>query len=143
MANQVYPNGRTSIVNQEIDLLSDTVKIVAVDATYAFSTAHQYLTDLTGTLGTAQALTGKTINTLTVGSSLVGGIFDADDLSYAGVAMGDTVRGFVIYQDTGVAGTSRLVAYMNQENDGSSINVASTGAAIPVLWDNGPKRIFR
>lgn len=135
MANAFYPAGRTSIADGTLDLIANTFKVVALDATYTYNAAHTVVDDLTGTLGTATTLTGK--------SWLSDAVFDADDVSYPDVDPGETVRRLVFFVDTGDTATSRLVAYADTENDGTPISIDGTGAPIPILWDNGSLRIFR
>jgi hypothetical protein len=106
MANAVYPKYKEALISgsANISLSSGTVKIALVDtAVYTYSAAHEFLTSLTGTVGTAPTLGSKTVTN---------GVFDAADPTWTAVT-GATAEALVVYIDTGVAGTSRLVAYID------------------------------
>jgi len=66
-------------------------------------------------------------------------VFDADDVVWAAVASGSTFEAVVIYKDTGVAGTSPLIAYIDTI---TGFPLASNGGDITVQWDNGAYKIF-
>jgi hypothetical protein len=106
MANAIYPKYKEALISgsANISLSSGTVKVALVDtAVYTYSAAHEFLTSLTGTVGTAPALGSKTVTN---------GVFDAADPTWTAVS-GSTAEALVAYIDTGVAGTSRLVAYID------------------------------
>jgi hypothetical protein len=67
------------------------------------------------------------------------GILDAADIAYTAVAAGNVCEAVVIYMDTGVAGTSWLVAYIDQI---SNFPVTTNGGDVDVNWDNGPYKII-
>jgi hypothetical protein len=106
MANAIYPKYKEALISgsANISLSSGTVKAALVDtAVYTYSAAHEFLTSLTGTVGTAPTLGSKTVTN---------GVFDAADPTWTAVS-GSTAEALVVYIDTGVAGTSRLVAYID------------------------------
>jgi hypothetical protein len=106
MANAIYPKYKEALISgsANISLSSGTVKVALVDtAVYTYSAAHEFLTSLTGTVGTAPTLGSKTVTN---------GVFDAADPTWTAVT-GSTAEALVVYIDTGVAGTSRLVAYID------------------------------
>jgi hypothetical protein len=106
MANAIYPKYKEALISgsANISLSSGTVKVALVDtAVYTYSAAHEFLTSLTGTVGTAPTLGSKTVTN---------GVFDAADPTWTAVS-GSTAEALVVYIDTGVAGTSRLVAYID------------------------------
>lgn len=111
MANAIYPKYKEAVLGggANADLLAGTVKLALVDtAVYTYSAAHQFLTDLSGVIGTAQTLGTKTVTN---------GTFDFADPTWPTVS-GATVEALVAYIDTGVAGTSRLVAYVDTGQTG-------------------------
>lgn len=106
--------------------LSGTVKAVLVDTgTYTYSSAHDFLNDVTGTVGTAQTLGSKTFTN---------GTFDAADTTFTTVS-GNSVEAIIIYIDTGVSSTSYLVAYLDTGFTG--LPVTPNGGSIIVTWDAG------
>lgn len=124
MANAIYPLYKEAVIQASANSsLTGTVKVAMVDAgTYTYSAAHQFLSSLTGIIGTAQTLTTKTY---------VNGTLDGDDVVYTAVT-GASVEALVLYIDTGVAGTSRLVAYI--DTGYTNLPVTPNGGNITVTW---------
>lgn len=81
-------------------------------------------------IGTDQTLGAKTV---------AGGVFDAGDPTWTAVTAGDTSEGVVVYKDTGVAGTSPLLLYIDTI---TGFPLATNGGDITVQWDNGTYKIF-
>lgn len=126
MANAIYPKYKEAIIQSSANSsLTGTVKVALVDTgTYVYSAAHEFLTSLTGVVGTAQTI-GAT-------KSYTNGVFDGGDVTYTAVT-GSTVEALVVYIDTGVAGTSRLVAYIDTGVTG--LPVTPNGGDITVTWN--------
>lgn len=111
MANAIYPLYKQAILSggSNTDLSAGTVKLALVDTgTYTYSAAHQFLSSLSGVVGTAVTLGSKTVTN---------GTFDFADPTWTAVS-GASVEALVAYIDTGVAGTSRLVAYIDTGQTG-------------------------
>lgn len=126
MANAIYPLYKQALLDgsANIDLNDLTVKVALVDTNvYTYSAAHEFLTSLTGVVGTAQ-----TINATTVAN----GLFDGDNVTYNAVS-GASAEALVIYIDTGVAGTSRLVAFIDTGVTG--LPVTPNGGDITITWN--------
>ncbi len=126
MANAIYPLYKQALLDASanVDLNDGTVKVALVDTgVYTYSAAHEFVTSLSGTVGTAQ-----TINTTTV----TNGLFDGDNVTYTAVS-GNSVEALVIYIDTGTAGTSRLVAYIDTSVTG--LPVTPNGGDITITWN--------
>lgn len=112
MANAIYPLYKQALLqaDSDVDLVAGTVKAALVDTgTYTYSAAHQYLSDLSGVVGTAVALTGNTVST--------SGAFNSNDVTWTSVS-GNTAEAIVLYIDTTVAGSSRLVLYLDSDQTG-------------------------
>lgn len=124
MANVLYPKWKEAIVQGSSNSsLTGTVKGVLVDTgTYTYSAAHEFLSSLTGTVGTAQTIGSKTYTN---------GVFDGDNLTYTAVS-GSSAEAVVLYIDTGVAGTSRLVAYIDTA---TGLPVTPNGGDITITWN--------
>lgn len=123
MANILYPKGAEAILNGDIDWNSDTIKVALVDTgTYTYNAAHDFLDDLSGVVGTAQTLASVTIT---------GGVLDAADPTFTAVS-GDTVEALVVYKDTGSAGTSPLLIYIDSA---TGLPVTPNGGDITIEWN--------
>jgi hypothetical protein len=126
MANAIYPKYKEALLDHlaNTDVNDGTVKVALVDTgTYTYSGAHEFLTSLSGVVGTAQ-----TIGTTTV----TNGVFDGDNVTYTAVS-GATVEALVIYIDTGTAGTSRLVAFI--DTGVTNLPVTPNGGDITITWN--------
>jgi len=134
MSNAIYDKGREGFLAGEIDWDTDVIKAVLIDAAdYTVNLAtHQFLSDIppAARVATSAPLTGKTV---------ADGVADADDLTFPAVS-GDPGEALVLYQDTGTAGTSRLIAYIDTA---AGLPVTPNGGNINVAWDNGANRIFK
>lgn len=134
MANQVYGKGRQNFAAKLIDWVGDNIKAVLVDtAAYALQIdVHEFLSDIPGgaRIATSGNLAGKT-NVL--------GVLDADDPTLAAVA-GASVELVVIYQDTGAAGTSRLIAALDTL---TGLPFAPSGGDVIVTWANDANKILK
>ena len=126
MANAIYPKYKEALINGSANTsLAGTVKVALVDTgTYTYSAAHEFLTSLTGVVGTAQTI-GAT-------KTYTNGVFDGGDVTFTAVS-GATAEALVIYIDTGTAGTSRLVAFLDTGVTG--LPVTPNGGDITVTWN--------
>jgi hypothetical protein len=126
MANAIYPKYKEALLDasSNSDLNDGTVKAALVDTgTYTYNAAHDFLDDLSGVVGTAQTIANTTVTS---------GLFDGDNVTYTAVT-GNTAEAIVIYIDTGVAGTSRLVAYIDTSVTG--LPVTPNGGDITITWN--------
>lgn len=132
MANALYGKARQAFANAEIDWDSDTIKAILIDtADYTVSIdTHEFLSDVAaGAREEIVTLSGKT-NVL--------GVCDADDVTFTATS-GDGCEAIIIYKHTGVEGTSRLIAYIDQ-----AIGLpVLLGSDLTVRWDPGTNKIFR
>lgn len=127
MANAIYPKYKEAILGAatNTNLLTGTVKTALVDTgVYTYNAAHEFLTSLTGVVGTA--------GTIGATKSVTNGLFDGGDVTYTAVT-GNTAEALVIYIDTGTAGTSRLVAYL--DTGVTNLPVTPNGGDITVTWN--------
>jgi hypothetical protein len=106
MASQLYPLGKKALLDGDIDLLVDNIKLLLIDtADETYNSADQFHSNITGAgiVATSGNLAGKTTTA---------GVFDANDITITAVS-GDTVEAVVLYKDTGVSGTSPLIAWFD------------------------------
>lgn len=132
MANALYSKGKEHILNGDIDVDNDMLKVVLVSSGYAPKlTTHETIEDVSPfRVGTDRTLAGVT-------KAL--GVVDADDVTWPSVAPGSTCSKVVIYKDSGVPATSYLIALFDTI---TNFPVVTNGGDITVQWDNGSYKIF-
>ena len=124
MANALYPLAKQEMLKGNLNMSTGTVKVALVDTgTYTYSAAHQYYSSVSGVVGTPQTLGTKTF---------VNGLFDAADVTFPAVT-GNSAEALIIYIDTGTAGTSQLVAYI--DTGVTNLPVTPNGGDISVAWN--------
>jgi hypothetical protein len=128
MANAIYPKFKQALLDSSTnaDLNDNTVKVALIDtADEAYNAADEFLSDVTGAgiVGTAQTIGTTTVTT---------GLFDGDNVTFSAVT-GDPCEALIIYIDTGVAGTSRLVAFIDTGVTG--LPVTPNGGDISITWN--------
>jgi hypothetical protein len=134
MASALYDNGRAGFLSGDIDWDANNIKAVLVD-TGAYTVnlgSHQFLSDIPSgaRIATSGNLSGKTTTA---------GVADAADVTFTAVT-GASVEAIVVYQDTGAAGTSRLIAYVDTA---TGLPLTPNGGDVTLAWDNGANKIFK
>lgn len=130
MANAIYPKFKEGILsgNANSNLVSGTVKAVLIDTgVYTYNgTTHQFLSDVTGVVGTAVTIPATKTVTL--------GLFKTSTptITFSAVT-GTTAEALLIYVDTGTPATSPLVAFFDVGVTG--LPVTPNGGDITVTWD--------
>lgn len=123
MASLVYNSYKEDLLNGNIDLTNDTIKLALVTSSYTpDQDAHDFFNDVTNEVsGTGYTAGGKTLSvTVSQDDTDNEGVFDAADVSWTSSTI--TARGAVIYKDTGNAATSNLICYIDFVTDRSSSN---------------------
>lgn len=120
-AGNVYPLWKQEVMQATSNTsLAGTVKCQLATSTYTYSAAHQFLSDLSGLISSAQTLASKTY---------VNGKFTAAAITFTAVTVGSTATQVVCWVDTGTAGTSKLVV------DLTGISVVTNGGDIQITFD--------
>ena len=132
MANALYSKGKEKILSAAINFSTDTIKAALVSSAYspALASDEFFSTISANVLNTPQTLSTK---------SILLGVFDADDVTYTAVTSGATAKAVVLYKDTGLAGSSPLLAYIDVI---TGFPLATNGGDITVQWDGGSFKIF-
>jgi len=123
-----------SLANKEIDWDTDTVKAVLCSSAYTpDQDTHQYASSLAGELaggGYVRVTLGTKTTTYTGGTNTH--MLDAADFSFPGLT--GTFRYLIYLVDTGVAGTSPLVAYVDfgadQTATAQDVNITIDAAGV-------------
>jgi len=131
MANALYPKAKESFLNGSINMVANTVTIALVDTgVYTYSSAHQYRNEVANNaVISSTTLSNKTITN---------GVFDADDATFSSVT-GANCEALLIFQDTGVQSTSRLIAYIDSA---TGLPILPNGGDISVAFSSGSSKIF-
>lgn len=131
MANAWYRKGAEKVLLAQVNFDTDTIKARLVKNTYAQNlSTDEFISSVT-------EITGSTDQTL-ANTSVTNGVFDADDITFTAVPAGETSEGVVIYKDTGVAGTSPLLMYIDTI---TGFPLATNGGNVVIQWDNGAYKI--
>lgn len=134
MANALYDKGREAFLDGLIAWSSHNIKCVLVDtgAYTANLATDTFLSDVPALarIATSGNLASKTVTA---------GVADAANVTFTAVT-GVSCEALVIYRDTGVVGTSRLIARIDTA---TGLPATPDGSDIAVAWDDGANRIFK
>ena len=133
MANMLYTKAKEKLMQGQLNLLTDDIRVAIVSNAYIQSmTTDEFLAEVDDhILGTPMVLTGR---------SITGGAFDGDNLNFTGIASGATTEGVVIYKHTGDPATSPLIFYADQIQ---GFPLTTSGAAVEIVWDDGEYKIVK
>ncbi len=127
MANVAYPKGLKALLDKDVDLLVDTISMQMFSGAAVYNAAHDFLDDIAGTQqGSSVTLTGK---------DTTSGIFTATVPAFTPPA--STIIAVVLYVNTGVDSTSRLLGWIDQKADGTPLSVVTDGSTFSLNW-TGP-----
>ncbi len=128
----LYDLGRQKFLEAAIAWLTDDIRVALIDTgTYSVDlAADEFYSDLSGVVATSGLLSGK---------NSTNGVADAADITVAAVS-GSSVEALVLYMDTGVVGTSPLLAYINV---GTGLPFTPNGGDVLISWDSGASKIFK
>jgi hypothetical protein len=134
MANVVFNVLKTALVTGDINLATDTLKVILVAAAYTPNVdTHEDYADVTNEIPTGGGYTlgGQTLAGVTVLTDLPNdrAALDANDVTWAASTI-TAARGAIIYKDTGVPATSKLITYIDFGTDKSS-----SGGDFTIAWD--------
>jgi hypothetical protein len=129
MADLIYNSFFTDSSKGNIDLDTDTFKLMLVTSSYTASKLHNRRDDITNEVANGNGYTtgGATLANVTVTQDDTNDLakFDADDVSWAGSTI--TARGAVLYKSRGGASSAdELVKYFDFGSDQSSVGAAFT-----------------
>lgn len=134
MANALYDKARQKFLEGSIHYLTDDIKVALVDsAEYTPDLENdEFLDDINGDaiVATSGNLGNKTSTN---------GVADADDITFEGVT-GDQAELLIVYKDTGVAGTSPLIAKIDTA---TGLPITPNTGDITVQWDSLSNKIFK
>lgn len=122
---------------QAFDFLGGTIKAALYDNAHTPNpTANEFLSDLANEVssGTYPDYARQTLGTKTITQGAANKVvYDAADVSF-GASVTIAARYIYLFLDTGVAGTSKLMGYLDLNNGGSA-NVSSVASAFSIAWN--------
>lgn len=133
MSNALYDKGREGILDDSINVASDSIKALLATNGYTPNiSTHQFVSDVSSgnIVVRSSAFSSK---------SETGGVFDAADITFT-VVTGSAVSYIIIYKDTGTDSTSRLIGIIDTA---TGLPVTPNGGDITISWDNGSNKIFK
>ena len=131
MANALYSKAKEAFLNGSINMVANTISIALVDTgVYTYSATHQFRNEVSNSaVISSTTLANKTITN---------GVFDADDATFSSVT-GANCEALLIFQDTGIQTTSRLIAYIDSA---TGLPILPNGGDISVAFSSGSSKIF-
>lgn len=118
------------LLDNDYDLLADTINVSIHTSSYTFSSAHDFFDDITnevsGTNYTAGGLTLSNKSTSAADPS----VFDADDGSVTQSGAGfSNGRNLIVYKSTGTASTSPVITRF-----GATADFGNVSGALTIQW---------
>ena len=131
MSNALYSKAKEAFLNGSINMVANTITIALVDTgVYTYSASHQFRNEVSNSaVISSTTLANKTITN---------GVFDADDATFSSVT-GANCEALLIFQDTGIQTTSRLIAYIDSA---TGLPILPNGGDISVAFSSGSSKIF-
>lgn len=125
----LYSGFLQTLLSPGVNLVTADVRAQLIDtADEVYLATDNFLSDITaaGLVGTAVALANKTVTN---------GVFDADDTTIPAVS-GDSVEAVLLYINTGVNTTSRLIGFFD------GVALTPNGSGVLIQWPSVASRIF-
>ena len=124
-------------LDDDVDWVSDTIKVVLVSSAYTFSAAHEFFSSITNELTTANGYTagGATLGTKSRTQTGAVTAYKAAATTWTpGAGQTLAARRAIVYKDTGSAATSPLLCSVLMDN--TPADVSATNAAFTLTWDS-------
>jgi hypothetical protein len=134
MANFIYKKAKESFLKGEINLYSNTIKVLILNNSYTPNVnTHQFVSDISSSCieDRSSGLSNKTVTD---------GIFDADDITISNYS-GNSFNAVALYSDSGSDATSRLIAYLDTST-GLPFSSANVQAPVTIVWNNDSTKII-
>ncbi len=133
MANYAYTKALEALLNGDLDLNTDTIKVVLCTAAY---TAVQATDNALDDIPAGARVATQTLANVTIAD----GLWNADDSLFPAVAAGSTVTQIVIYKDASPEGSALLVLHIDAY---TGLPFITSGSDINLAWPNDANKIGR
>jgi uncharacterized protein (DUF1684 family) len=136
MASKIYAKGLMNMLKTVRHLEEANMKVVLVDGTVTFNTAHDFYDDISAGVVDGTAAIALTSPAVTEAAGVVK--FDAADtgLTWTAVSDANDVGAAIVYNDTGTPGTSSLIAFLDATDlvtNGSDVTLTFNASGIFTL----------
>ncbi len=133
MTKRFYAKGAELVLTKQVDFVADTIKVHLLRNAYTpnFAT-HDFRDDLGANIVSTVTLSGK---------SATGGVFDANNITFAAVPAGNTCNAIALSVEGGTDGTSPLLIYIDSA-DLTNFPVSTSGGDVVVSWADTAYKIF-
>lgn len=134
MANFIFTKCKEALLTGNIDFLSDSIKVLAVNNSYIPSqNEDQFVSDIESSsiVFRSNSLSGKTV---------LQGKLDASDLQ-VGNYNGSAFHAIIMYLDTGNDTTSRLIFYVDTAT-GLPFEGVNAEANVTIIWNDNSTKII-
>lgn len=136
MANFVYNYGKFLLANGGVNLVTDSIVLMLVNASYtgASSNANSNVVsevssyEITATNYTRQALASKSVVEDDANTSAPGAYFKAANVTFQTLLSGNTIGGAILLKNTGSDATSGLIAFYD------ITDTPTNGGDITIQW---------
>lgn len=134
MANFIFKKAKESFLKGEINLLSNTIKVLLLNNSYSPNpNTDQFVSSLPPS--SIEARSSSLLN-----KSITGGVFDADDIEISDYS-GNSFSSLALYIDSGNDTTSRLIAYIDTSN-GLPFSSVNVNVPVTIAWNNEANKII-
>ena len=131
MSQAMYNRGKTEILNGELNLDIDTIKVLIVTSgSYVYDADHNFLAEVTGAEASAGGYVRKTLASVSITQDDTNNyaVFDAADVTWEGITVNG--GGAILFKDSGSnANVSPLIMYSNTQ-----FPVTITGGNLQIVW---------
>jgi hypothetical protein len=128
MASLLYNKAKAEFLKGGIDWDTDTIKVLLVATGYTPSVDHNFVSDITNEVGTANYVRKTLSCTVAEDDANDRGVADASDVVWTALGAGATVIGVVAFKDTGNDATSPLIYF------GDFTDTATNGGDFTLQW---------
>lgn len=134
MSNFIFTKCKNSLLTGDINFLSDSIKVIAVNENYIPSeNEDEFVSDIESSsiIFRSDSLSAKTISQ---------GSLDASDLQISNYD-GSSFYAIVMYVDTGNDATSRLISYIDTAT-GLPFEGVNAEANVTIIWNDDSNKII-
>lgn len=138
MSTFLYDKGRQHFLQGDIVILTDNIKLALVRTGVGHYVVSQSTDEFLGVAIAAGDIVARTANLGTKTSTA--GVFNAANTVFAAVAAGAACGAVVLFDDSGVDNTSKLIAYIDNY---AGLPVTPNGSDINVSFPTDSNKIFK